>query len=168
MKAALFFVLALAAVPAFAEWGEIIPPGARQEDKPWVESPLSLPAYPQAADLMPFTVSPVSRFHYALDKKAVSIEAGGLIRYAVVATSPQGAVNVSYEGMRCKTQEYKIYAIGVGGTWQTVRDPLWRPIQLRSPYSYRRVLMHDAFCPGGIAAAGAAQALGNLQQGHGW
>ena len=168
MKAIWFFFLLLAATPAFAEWGEIIPPGALQGDKPWVESPVSLPAYPNAADLLPFSVSSLSTFHYALDKASVSVEPGGLVRYAVLVTSAQDAVNVSYEGIRCAAQEYKIYAIGVAGKWQPVRDPVWRPIQQRSPYSYRRALMDDAFCPDGNAVASPAQAFDNLQKGHGW
>ena len=168
MKVLLFFTLLIAAVPAFADWGEIIPPGALREDKPWVESALSLPAYPKAEDLVAFSVSPLGSFHYALDKSSISVEPGGLVRYAVVATSAQGAVNVSYEGIRCPTQEYKIYAIGMAGKWQLVRDPVWRPIQLRSPYSFRRTLMQDVLCPGGIAVTGPAQALDNLRKGHGW
>ena len=168
MKVLLFFALLIGAVPAFADWGEIIPPGALREDKPWVESVLSLPAYPQAADLAAFSVSPLSSFHYALDKTSISVEPGGLVRYAVVATSAQGAVNVSYEGIHCPTQEYKIYAIGMAGKWQLVRDPVWRSIQLRSPNSFRRTLMQDVLCPGGIAVTGATQALDNLRRGSGW
>ena len=168
MKTALFFALLIAAAPALADWGEIIPPGALQEDKPWVESALHLPAYPQASDLTDFSVSPLSSFRYALDKASISVEPGGLVRYAVVATSAQGAVNVSYEGIRCPTQEYKIYAIGMEGKWRVVRDPVWRPVQQRSPYSFRRALMQDALCPGGIAVTGPAQALGNLRRGDGW
>ena len=168
MKVLLFFALLIGAVPAFADWGEIIPTGALREDKPWVESALSLPAYPKADDLVAFSVSPPGAFRYALDKTSISVEPGGLVRYAVVATSAQGAANISYEGIHCSTQEYKIYAIGMGGKWQLVRDPAWRPIQLRSPYSFRRTLMQDAFCPGGIAVTGPAQALGNLRKGRGW
>lgn len=168
MKAIWFLPLLLAATPAFAEWGEIIPPGALQGDKPWVESAVSLPPYPKPANLLPFSVSALSTFHYDLDKASVSVEPGGLVRYAVVVTSAQNAVNVSYEGIRCSAQEYKIYAIGAGGKWQLVRDPVWRPIQERSPYSYRRALMEDAFCPAGNAVASPAQAFDNLQKGHGW
>ena len=169
MKTALFFALLIAAAaPAFAGWGEIIPPGALRKDKPWVESALSLPAYPKAGDLVAFSVSPPGSFRYALDKASISVQPGGLVRYAVVATSAQGAVNVSYEGIRCAAQEYKIYAIGMAGKWQPVREPVWRPVQQRSPYSFRRVLMRDAFCPGGIAVADPAQALENLRRGRGW
>lgn len=168
MKTVPFFFLLITAVPAYAGWGEIIPPGALREDKPWVESPLHLPAYPQAGDLRTFSVSPPSSFHYALDKASISVEPGGLVRYAVVATSAQGAVNVSYEGIRCPAKEYKIYAVGMDGKWRLVRDPVWRPIQQRSRYSFRRALMQDALCPGGIAVADPAQALGNLREGHGW
>ena len=168
MKVLLFFVLLIAAVPAFADWGEIIPPGALRKDKPWVESALSLPAYPKAGDLVAFSVSPPGSFHYALDKTSISVEPGGLVRYAVVATSAQGAVNVSYEGIRCPTQEYKIYAVGMAGKWQLVRDPVWRPIQLRSPRSFRRTLMQDVLCPGGIAVTGAMQVFDNLRRGYGW
>lgn len=168
MKNALFFALLLAAAPAFGDWGEIIPPGALHEKQPWVESALRLPAYPAASDLLAFSVSPLSTFHYSLDKASVSVEPGGLVRYAVVVTSSQHAVNVSYEGILCATGEYKIYAIGLAGKWQLVRKPAWRPIQQRSPYSYRRTLMQDAFCPGGIAVANPAQAFSNLQKGRSW
>ena len=38
-----------------------------------------------------------------------------MVRYVVVATSDSGAVNAIYEGIRCDTGRFKVYARHNGG-----------------------------------------------------
>lgn len=53
----------------------------------------------------------------------------GIARYVVVARGPS-AVNASYEGIRCSTGEFKIYARQVqGGEWAPNSETAWRPMR---------------------------------------
>jgi hypothetical protein len=70
---------------------------------------------------------------------------------------------VDYEGMRCKTAEYKVYARGVtNGEWTLERDPQWRSVP-RSSADFRFALYKDYFCDlEAIAGRDEKELIGNL------
>ena len=110
-----------------------------------IEAP-KLPPYPQDSALLEFIPRRNSSFHFYVDRDSLSIGADRVIRYSVLARSPSGAVTVSYEGMRCKTSEYKVYALGTHGTqWATPSEMLWRKIP-RTSADFRFALYKDYFC----------------------
>lgn len=66
---------------------------------------------------------------YGVDTGTIAITGDGVVRYVVVASSPSGAVNAFYEGVRCSTAEMKTYARSTGGEWHVVSAPEWKPIK---------------------------------------
>lgn len=137
-----------------------------EADKPWVEMAAQLPPYPLAENLLPFTVSSVTRNRHFVDAASISVGEDKVVRYTVVIEAAGGAKNVSFEGMRCETAERRLYAYGQSdGTWSRARNAGWEPIKLRSLLSYHKALFEDVLCPGGINVQKPAEALRNLKQG---
>ncbi len=117
------------------------------ENKPWEEIAIQLPAAPQAGDLLPFYVSPTATQSFAVDSKSLSVGTDGVVRYTLVAVSQAGAKSVSYEGIRCATFEKKIYAIGRDdGTWSRSRRDKWEGIVRGNANRQHAALAQDYFC----------------------
>jgi hypothetical protein len=65
----------------------------------------------------------------------------------MVATSPSGARNVSYEGIRCETFERKSYAFARDdGTWARSRRDKWEPVVRNAANRQHGTLATDFFC----------------------
>ncbi len=136
-----------------------------QERLNWKEGEIKLPAYPKTEDLVEFFVSGASSFRFFIDPASLS-PAGrdGVVRYTLVARSPSGVANVSYEGMRCTTNSYKLYALGNEGRW-SVRESEWRPIEPRSVQRWHLELRTRYFCPGNAPIYTAAEGVDLLRSG---
>lgn len=68
----------------------------------------------------------------------------GIVRYVVV-TRGSSAVNATYEGIRCATAEYRVYARQVQGSpWTPSTESAWKPmmgqntVMVRHPYQLAR------------------------------
>jgi hypothetical protein len=110
-----------------------------------IEAP-KLPPFPQDSALLEFIPRRKSSFHFYVDRDSLSIGTDRVVRYSVLAKSPSGAITTSYEGMRCKTSEYKVYALGTDGRqWARPREVLWRAIP-RMSADFRFALYKDYFC----------------------
>jgi len=144
------------------------PPNAFEEafdddTKPWQEIQTQLPAAPKEGDLVSFQVSGATQYRFALDAKSIDIGSDGVFRYTIVAISPEGARNVSYEGIRCLTSEKKIYAIGRSdGSWSRSRSAAWKRIQDVSLNRQDAALEDEYFCPGGYAARSRAEIVARM------
>jgi hypothetical protein len=115
--------------------------------KAWQESAFQLPAPPVAANLMEFYVGPTATQTFFIDEKSLSIAGDGVIRYTIESKSKSGAINISYEGIRCATAERKQYAYGMAdNTWALARDPIWRPITELVANRQHAALVKDYFC----------------------
>ena len=115
--------------------------------KTWQEIEVQLPAVPSPENLIPFYVSPTATQNFAVDEKSLSIGKDGVIRYTMVATSPAGARNISYEGIRCETFEKKSYAFARSdGSWARSRRDQWEPIVRNAANRQHGVLATDFFC----------------------
>ena len=116
------------------------------EEKKFKEIEVELPPYPPDSSLLEFLPRQNSANHFYIDRNSVSIGADRVIRYSAVIKSPSGAINTSYEGLRCKTSEYKVYAFGVkDGEWAKVPDVQWRKVA-RMSGDFRFALYKDYFC----------------------
>jgi hypothetical protein len=137
-----------------------------QERQNWLErAPDALPPYPKADHLLEFTIAAVTNFRFFIDASSLSVGSDGVVRYVLVARSPSGAQNVSYEGIRCKGASYRLYATGRrDGTWTRARDDGWRPIG-REPTDWRRALNDDYFCPRGGMIDSVAEGIDALRRG---
>src|SRR5450830_1616368 len=91
---------------------------AQPDSGKWQEAAVQLPASPQDADLMPFYVGPTATQQFFVDAKSISITGDNVVRYTLISKSASGAVNVSYEGTRCETAQFKQFAYGgKDGVW---------------------------------------------------
>lgn len=148
---------------ARAEWGQF--DFEFDQDKPWSEVAVKLPAYPKAENLIPFNVSSATRNKHFVDADSISVGEDRVVRYTVVIEAAGGAKNVSYEGIRCESGERRLYAYGHSdGTWSKARNAGWEGIKLRSLLSYQKALYEDHFCPGGIRVRDGKEAVRNLRQ----
>ncbi len=137
----------------------------QQEERDWRETEVRLPHYPTRADLQEFGVRGRTGFRFFIDSTSISIGTDGVVRYVLVAISPNGAENVSLEGIRCAADAYKIYATGQGeGIWLR-HETDWRPIHSVAGQPWRSVLDRGFFCPGGAAISKPGEALDALRRG---
>jgi len=120
--------------------------GGVPEEKQFKEDALNLPGFPDDAALIEIRPRGRSKNRFYIDRNAVSLGADWVVRYTAVIKSPSGVANVSYEGMRCKTSEYKVYAYGTrDGTWANAREPKWQDVDGTSA-NFRYSLWVDYLC----------------------
>lgn len=97
-----------------------------------------------------------SDFRYYVDWGSVSADDDRVVRYTLVARSPAGVENITFEGLRCQG-EYRVYAVGrPEGGWGG-QPSEWRPIP-RNPNAAQPMLARDYFCPGRAAVRTTAEA----------
>ena len=120
--------------------------GGVPEEKQFKEDALNLPGFPDDAALIEIRPRGRSKNRFYIDRNAVSLGADWVVRYTAVIKSPSGVANVSYEGMRCKTSEYKVYAYGTrDGTWANAREPKWQDVD-GTTANFRYSLWVDYLC----------------------
>ena len=122
------------------------------------------PAFPKRATLIAFEPEAYRDFRYFIDGATLNVDPKGVIRYTLVVRSSSGVDNVSFEAINCKSDEYRVYALGrPDGTWAG-RGGGWRPIgESRQPQ--HRALHRDYFCPQSIPVASVDEAVRALRQG---
>ena len=136
------------------------------KDRDWRENAVSLPEFPQADRLVEFYVSAATSFRFFIDAKTLSIGDDGVIRYVLVARSPSGAQNVWFEGIRCKTGEYRQYANGRNdSSWAERRGADWVEIKIGAVNRQHQALRREYFCPQGQPIRSAAEGIDALRRG---
>ena len=134
------------------------------ETKSWQEVSTQLPPAPQERHLVVFGVGGATQFRFAIDAYTLSIGSDGVYRYTLVATSPAGARNVSYEGIRCESAQKKIYATGrPDGTWVRSRNAAWTPIEEVGINRQHAALMKEYFCVDGYPSRRISDVLARLR-----
>lgn len=137
------------------------------EQKPWEEIAVQLPAPPAPENLAVFDTGPLSAYTFAVDTKSVTVGGDGVVRYTLVATSRGGARNVSYEGIRCATYERKLYAFGrPDGSWSRSRRDQWERIQSYGANPQHAALFKDFFCEGKTVANTQERIISQLKAGR--
>lgn len=162
MKRALALICVLSlfacAKPAFKDEFE--------SDKPWVEQLTQLPAYPDEKNLMAFNAGAVSGNKYFVDTTSIKIGEDGVIRFSLVIRSSAGALNVSYEGIRCATSERKVYALGRNDkTWAQPRVSEWQKLDIVRQFYAQRELSKNIFCPYQQIVSTSEEAIEALKSG---
>jgi hypothetical protein len=135
------------------------------EKRNWREAEVVLPAPPKREDLIEFSVSASSDFRFYIDRASLSVGKDGVVRYTLLARSPAGVENVSYEGIRCVGGEFRIYAYGnPDRSWRAVSQP-WRQIAINAMQRWHQVLRREYFCPMNTIIYDAAEGIDALQRG---
>ncbi len=109
------------------------------------ETGVVLPALPKNENLIEFWVSNSTAFRFFIDTVSLSVDKEGVVRYTLVARSPSGVANTSYEGMRCAAGTYKIYARERGGQWSAAGSD-WRPVEPNAVQRWHNELRLRYFC----------------------
>lgn len=132
----------------------------------WTENKVdTLPPLPSEQDLIPFEVSQNTPLHFAVDAKSLSVGTDGIIRYTIVITSPSGARNVNYEGIRCENYEWKLYA-GLNADhdgWDRTVANDWARIENGNLNAYHAALYQDYFCESKVPMGNAKSIVQNMR-----
>lgn len=136
-------------------------------EKPLEELPLQLPATPKRDDLLAFDPGRRTTLRFFVDPASLAVGTDGIVRFTVVVRGDGAASNVTYEAIRCKTRERKVYAHGRDdGTWRAVRDPAWTKIGASAEIEgHRLVLYQEYFCPSRQIIASAREGVEALRRG---
>ncbi|MGD8998928.1 MAG: CNP1-like family protein [Granulosicoccaceae bacterium] len=122
------------------------------EGPKWQEQEVDkFPAWPDEDKLLPVEVDAVDApFRFFVDPDSLSVGSDGVSRYTVVIRSSSGASNVMYEGLRCRTREYRTYAYGTtDNKFHKATVSNWQPVQESSSgsmihrYNFLRYYMCD-------------------------
>jgi hypothetical protein len=126
------------------------------------EERIAPPAYPKDASLLEFSVLNAGGFRFFVDGASLSVaQRDGEVRYVLVARSPEGAQNVSYEGLSCAAAQYRIYSVGRPDASWAGRPGEWRALS----GNWHRVLYREYFCPQNEPIRNAAEGVRALEQG---
>ena len=126
---------------------------------------LALPPYPKDADLIEFQVSSGATFRFFIDAASLSVGTDGVVRYTLVARSPSGAANVSFEGIRCSTQVVQGVRAGDGRPLVARRRATWRDIEAKTIQRWHNVLYCEYLCPRHRPIETAAEGVNALRRG---
>ena len=137
----------------------------QEEARNFGEAEVTMPALP-GRDLLEFKVSAGTSFRFFIDPKSVSITPEGVVRYTLVARSPSGVENISYEGMRCgETGMVRIYGFASDGRWSPNPSAEWKEIVPRTVQRWHSELRSRYFCPNRAVVVSVEEGLDALRKG---
>jgi hypothetical protein len=159
---ALLAVCASAVCAAPPDFGDEEDPASAKK----VEETPPFPVFPRPENLIRFDVGPTASNQYFVDASSLSVKEG-TVHYVLVVKASGGAMNVSFEGMRCREGEFKLYGTGrADGSWSKARLGDWRRISEDTAANrYHAALSRDYFCPGRSAIANAEEGRDALRRG---
>lgn len=132
----------------------------------WAEEVVQPPAFPRDANLREFYVSELTTHKFFIDASTLSVGQDGVVRYVLVVRTGGGSTNVTFEGIRCETREFKTYATGHrDGTWAIARRSEWRRIENKPANRQHAALSRNLFCPSGISIRTPAEGQEALRLG---
>ncbi|MES3003338.1 MAG: CNP1-like family protein [Pseudomonadota bacterium] len=133
-------LLCAAAATSFAQLNPV--------DPDWREVEAPPPGALDTRKLIPLEM-PRSSLRFGVAPASISIGADGVVRYVVVASSASGAVNGLYEGIRCSTGEFKVYARhNPGSGWVPVKDAQWRSLHENNVSAHSLTIARTGVCIG--------------------
>lgn len=120
-------------------------------DIPWIENETEVLAVPKAADLSPVILDRAPEgIEVLVDKTRIDVNPDDrVVRVWLWVRSESGAERGTYEGFRCDTREYKVYAYANPNREPPVskaKRPRWIAVKGNSRSDYRRELLRDYFC----------------------
>ncbi len=120
--------------------------------KSWDEATIPIPDLPAESDLLRVKIFEMPHYKYYIDAKSLHVSAGdNVARYLMIVEPPSGLRNMFYEGIRCDTREYKIYASSLWGQpLSPIRGPQWYKIADKGLTVYRYDLFKYFLCSNSI------------------
>jgi len=116
--------------------------------KAWKEAGVQIPIKISDSNLIKFKIFEMPQYQYFIDVSTLTpSKSDNVVRYAAVVRTPGGVRNIFYEGIRCDTGEYKLYATAIGDQRLIpVENPEWKAIQGQGVTVYRSDLYRDFLC----------------------
>lgn len=121
------------------------------QDIPWIENETKVLGLPERDDLLKVDLDQLPPgMKLMVDTSRISVNPDDqVVRVWLWIRSRSGADNASFEGFRCDTREYKVYAYGNPRRKPPVtkaKKPVWREAKKLVSGNYRRELMDFYFC----------------------
>lgn len=133
-------------------------------NKAWKEIAAQLPPLPKPENLLEFEAGRTASMTFAVDARSISVGSDSVVRYTLVSRSPSGAENISYEGIRCETQERKLYAFGhKDGNWTRSRRDKWERFTNTTANNQHATLARDYFCTHKVVDGNADEIMRRLR-----
>lgn len=131
----------------------------------WKEGEVPPPPAFSVEKLLTFEVSRGSSLVYGVDPETLKIsDDDGVVRYVMVATSPTGARNVMYEGIRCVTSEVKTYArYSPAGVWNKVPNAEWQSLYDNMPSKHALQFARAGACDNSARASSVREIVRRLK-----
>lgn len=158
LVAALALFAATAAAQVKSDWEREHEERLKQsQEEPVAPPPLN------RSSLVELQLDVPADFRYFVDAGSVSVGADRIVRYVMLARSPSGVENITFEGLRCPG-EYRVYAVGRrDGTWSG-RPGAWRSVP-RDARAGQNALAQRYFCPARSAIQAGEEGAGALRAG---
>jgi len=133
----------------------------------WREDSIELPPLSSADAYNEVQVSNMGRSILKVDPSSVRVGNDGVVRFIYAIVSSSGIANIFYEGYRCETSEYKLYATSseFDKPWSVLRKAIWRAIVPQGHINYRDDLRRYYICPWGGGAQTVSKMSGALKKG---
>ena len=117
------FIFAACALSATLAGAQIL-----STDPEWREIEAPPPPALNLDGLIPLDL-PRTELRFGVAPASIAIGSDGVVRYVAVARSSAGAVNAIYEGIRCGTGDFRIYArYSPGSGWVPAKETQWRAL----------------------------------------
>lgn len=130
------------------------------QDPDWAESQVPPPPVIRTDRLIELEMPRYLTARFGIDPDSIRLTPDGVVRYVVVAKAPAGPIQASYEGIRCLTGEFKVYARSLSdGQWQAVSNPAWRALNSNQPSPHALAMARQGACDGRSAAEPSAEAI---------
>lgn len=130
--------------------GRGAPPESDGEAAPDPNAEIEFPPLPErstSSNWIEVSVRGYQYNSYAIDPASITIGKDKIVRYSLLVRSAGGVDNVTFEGARCGTSEWKLYAVGrPDGSWAMTPSPAWRGIRDKADKDVHRGLITDYVC----------------------
>lgn len=115
----------------------------------WQEGAVPPPPAYQVDQLIDIDPYRATALKIGVDPRTIQVDLKiGVVRYVVVARGP-AAINAMYEGIRCKTGEYRVYARqSPQAPWSANTDDRWHAMRGQTHYAHPYRLARDGMCLG--------------------
>lgn len=132
----------------------------------WQEAEVRLPAKVNLDRVVTFELTKSSQLTFGIEADSLRIDPDGVVRYAFVARSASGAVNVLFEGIRCQTAEVRLYAHwDAGGGWTAVPASGWKPLSFQGATRRAMQMARGGVCAQATPNGSPARILDTLRNG---
>lgn len=119
------------------------------EKKPFAEMDVVLPTkLPEPKNIKGLLITVGSPLFFGIDVTSIAVGDDNVVRYVMAIHNPSGTQQIKYEGIRCDSMEYKVFAyVNAEGKWIS-NNTDWKPIPKGGYNQYQSVLAWNGFCVG--------------------